>query len=185
MDTGEKKSLRKGYIHRYRFPVLYQELPVCASCSWMCFSPCSAFLRNPLPGCGHWVCLCSDDHHGDSCDYLSTPSEESTREEDRGDRHWTVRTGEREKGFWNSLSNVSTWLFWIIGLGPCTKHLQCKTANSIIDNCLCTCTQNRAPGWTSFGFLILLLPVAVAPHSDKDPSCCSGGWQMTLWSPCL
>lgn len=117
-DIG-KKCLRKGYIHGNRHPASYQKPSACPSCSFTYFSPCSEFLRNPLPCHSHWVCMWSDDHCGDTCDYLSASSEETAREDDRGGRHWTVSTkGEREKGFWESLSNISSWAFWIIGLGP-------------------------------------------------------------------
>lgn len=165
----EKRSLREGYSHEYMFSATYQEPFVCPSCSFICFSPCSAFLRNPLPGGGHWVCLCSDDHCGDSCDYLSTPSEESAREEDQGGRHWTVRTEKRESllGKLVKCTSIALLNHW---LGPYTKHLQCKTASMISNNWLLTCSQNRAPGWTSFGVLISLLPFTVAPHSEKHPA---------------
>lgn len=61
--------------------------PVCPSAPSLCLSPRSEFLRNPFPGRGHRVCLCPDDHRGDSCDYLPAAPQESTRQEAGGGRH--------------------------------------------------------------------------------------------------
>uniref|UniRef100_A0A8B9EBW7 Myelin protein zero like 2 n=1 Tax=Anser cygnoides TaxID=8845 RepID=A0A8B9EBW7_ANSCY len=79
-----KKELKKRLYSWIQVPSL---ISAALSVSLLCFSPCSAFLRNPLPCHRHWVCMYSDDHCGDSCDYLSTPSEEKAREDDRGVRY--------------------------------------------------------------------------------------------------
>lgn len=123
---------------------------MCPSCSFTCFSPCSAFLRNPLPCHRHWVCMCSDDHCGDNCDYMSTPSEETAREDDRGVRYWTVRTKgrERERLLWKLVKYIfmATLIHW---LGPCTKHLECKLLTQLaIIGCLLAVRTEPQDEWS-------------------------------------